>query len=127
MDQRRFNVSNTSTQVDEQFFNYRGAAYTRTAVLQMIADGTITDDYISTAVQFLRNTAPLVPPSVPFDPNAPGSSQQMLSPYERRSAFQPIAAAPSFSQSMPIAYVAPTPQPIIIDPNPIGYIISSPP
>ena len=97
MDQRRFNVSQ-STHVDEQFFNYRGAAYTRNAILQMIADGTITDDYISTAVQFLRNTAPLVPPSVPFDPNSPGSSQQMLSPYERRSAFQPIAAATSFSQ-----------------------------
>ena len=113
-----------STHVDLQplLFSFHGAMYTREAVIQMISNGIIIDQDLPRAVQFLANTVPNVPPTVQLNPNQPTTSQTPQ--HEPPTAYH---INPQLSQSMPVAYVAPTPQPILINPNPIGYIINSPP
>ena len=96
--------------------------YTRDAVLQMISNGTIPSEDLQRAVQFLVSTAPNAPHTVQYNLNIPTTSQ--VTQNEPPTAYH---INPQLSQSMPIAYVAPTPQSILINPNPIGYIINSPP
>ena len=118
-----------STHVDLQplLFSFRGAMYTREAVIQMISNGIIIDQDLPRAVQFLTNTVPNAPPTVQFPHNQPTTSQQMVNPNEPPTAYHIATPQSSLSQSMPIAFVASTPQPILINPNPIGYVINSPP
>ena len=108
-----------STHVDLQplLFSFHGAMYTREAVIQMISNGIIIDQDLPRAVQFLANTVPDVPPTVQFNPNQPTTSQQLVNPNEPPTAYHITTPQSSLSQSMPIAFVTPTPQSILINPN----------
>ena len=123
MNQRRSD-SQQSTHVDlhSSLFSFHGTMYTRDAVTQMISNGTIPIEDLQRAVQFLVTTAPNAPPTVQYNPNQPTTSQ--VTRNEPPTAYN---VNPQLSQSMPIAYIASTPQPILIDPTPIGYLIGSPP
>ena len=123
MNQRRSEIQ-PSTHVDLQplLFLFHGTMYTREAVVQMISNGTIQSEDLQRAVQFLVTTASNAPPTVQYNPNQLTTSQ--VTQNEPPAAYQ---INPQMSQSMPIAYVTPPQQPIWINPNPIGYLINSPP
>ena len=108
MNQRRSELQQ-STHVDLQplLFLFHGTMYTREAVIQMISNGTIPSEELQRAVQFLVTTAPDAPPTVQYNPNQPTTSQ--VAQNEPPTAYH---TNPQLSQSMPIAYVAPTPQSI---------------
>ena len=118
MNQRRSEFQQ-STHVDSQplLFLFHGTMYTREAVVQMISNGTLQSEDLQRAVQFLVTTASNAPPTVQYNPNQPTTSQN-----EPPTAHQ---INPQMSQSLPIAYVTPPPQPVWINPNPIGYLIRS--